>query len=97
VQGWSSLIGTTIDLKDSSLRTRLEAAVAEAITTFEPRLEAVRVRVPVDEASAGAEVRVEIRAMLKARHGGEPVAFETMIRSEKSRLLSVRRAVERAP
>jgi type VI secretion system protein ImpF len=68
---------TSLNLLGSQ-RDRLRRAIENTITTFEPRLERVRVTVENPKANDRA-LRFKVEGLLKIEPAPEPVAFDTVL------------------
>ncbi|HTW25867.1 MAG TPA: type VI secretion system baseplate subunit TssE [Acetobacteraceae bacterium] len=60
-------------------RERLRAEIEATIRRFEPRLAAVRVRLPDAAPRLDGTLRLRIEAMLRAEPAPEPIAFDTRL------------------
>lgn len=70
---------TTVGIKSAPDQNRLRRAIEGAISTFEPRLQDVRVTIePVQEGERVVHFRIDAR--LKVEPAPEPITFDTVMR-----------------
>lgn len=74
---------TCFDLASQQDRSRVVRNLEQAITTFEPRLERVRVRLEEQPASRGLHFRIE--AVLRVEPSPEPVRFDAELQPTTQR------------
>jgi type VI secretion system protein ImpF len=70
---------TAVSIKSSANQNRLRRALEAAISTFEPRLEDVRVTIePIREGETALHFRIDAR--LRVEPAPEPITFDTVLR-----------------